>query len=152
VLIAGRGLDVAVTHYLHCKGQILRLPVCFYSEVVTAAIENQILLVHKGREFELRSIQGDLLSLAENPKRFTENRMAPPWSLALRDSSRDRGLGDKLSGLAPIPARPWLFESSDSNAQKPLDTVFMMLASMSGVNIPRLKMSCMVLSAISSAQ
>lgn len=98
-------------------------------------------VVHKGREYELRTIQGDLLHLAEDPLRFMQNRLSPliprndPFNKPKPHETEAQAWKRRTQGYVPIPAQPWMRQSHDSNAQKAVESIFKML----GVNEKKAK-------------
>src|SRR5262249_18796140 len=97
-------------------------------------------VVHNGKEYELRTIQGDLVNLASDPKKFFQNRVSPPVSFLYKEDQKHKkneSILDKLKqrgqGAVPIPIQPWMRESKDTNAQKAIESILKMV----GVNEKR---------------
>lgn len=92
-------------------------------------------VIHRGKEYSLRSVQGDVLNLLEHPLKFFGNRLSPiPRAMTGQDElyqKKNQKLPEKLkqigSGFAPIPAQPWLQNGHNSNAQKAMDSILKMV-------------------------
>lgn len=97
-------------------------------------------LVHGGKEYRLRPVQGDLWSAASGPGQYVRNRLSPLASTAIMAAEgRDRfgrrqSLGDLAKDVArskvPIPLQSWTKESNDPLAKKAFSTILKMV----GVN------------------
>jgi GGDEF domain-containing protein/2'-5' RNA ligase len=97
-------------------------------------------LVHGGKEYRLRTVQGDLWSAMSEPKQYVRNRLSPLASTAImaaegRDRfGRKQGLGEFAKDVArsnvPIPLQSWTKESDDPLAKKAFSTILKMV----GVN------------------
>lgn len=98
-------------------------------------------LVLHGKEYELRTVQGDILHLVTDPKGFFINRVSPVLGLiAKQDKYPPPKHETKMDaakriakGHAPIPAQPWLRKSTDSTAEKAADTILKLV----GVNVKK---------------
>ena len=97
-------------------------------------------LVHGGKEYPLRTVQGDLWSAASGPGQYVRNRLSPLASTAIMAAEgRDRfGRKESLTDLAkdvgrsnvPIPLQPWTKNSDDPLAKKAFSSILKMI----GVN------------------
>lgn len=91
-------------------------------------------VVHDGKEYHLRTIQGDLLDAGGDLRRFLRNRVSPPVSFIFSDDKyrkKHESILDEIKsrgeGAVPIPVQPWMYESRDSNAEKAFDSVMKMI-------------------------
>jgi GGDEF domain-containing protein len=97
-------------------------------------------LVHGGKEYRLRTVQGDLWSATSEPKQYVRNRLSPLASTAVRAAEgrnqfgRKESLTDLGKDLArsnvPIPLQPWTKNSDDPLARKAFGSILKMI----GVN------------------
>jgi hypothetical protein len=98
-------------------------------------------VVHKGKEYSLRTIQGDLVHLATDPQQFLKSRLGPVPSLLLKDDKYQRknqsavdNVKARAGSLVPVPLQPWLRPDSrhhaESNTEKAVDSILKMI----GVN------------------
>jgi 2'-5' RNA ligase len=97
-------------------------------------------LVHKGKEYNLRTVQGDIMSALEKPGQYVRNRLSPLLNTGIQAmEGRDRfghkqtlwRLGKEMArNNVPIPAQPWTKESDDPWAKKALSSILKMV----GVN------------------
>jgi hypothetical protein len=97
-------------------------------------------LVLDGREYRLRTVQGDLLEAVSHPGEFVRNRLSPLLGTSIQVlEGRDRfGHKQSLSRLArdmarnnvPIPLQPWTKDSDDPWAKRALSMILKMV----GVN------------------
>jgi hypothetical protein len=93
-------------------------------------------VVHDGKEYHLRTVQGDVMDAATDPKTFLQNRVSPPVSAVFKNEDphfhkKHESLADKLKshgeGAVPIPLQPWMRQSKDSNAEKAMDSLLKMI-------------------------
>jgi hypothetical protein len=94
-------------------------------------------LVHDGKEYSLRTVQGDLFRALSEPGQYVKNRLSPLASIAIRAAEgRDRfGKKESLEHLAkdvarsnvPIPLQPWTKDSDDPLAKKAISTILKMV-------------------------
>ena len=97
-------------------------------------------LVHGGKEYRLRTVQGDLWSAASEPGQYVRNRLSPLARTAVRAAEGRNQFGKKesLTDLAkdlarsnvPIPLQPWTKNSDDPDAKKAFSSILKMI----GVN------------------
>jgi hypothetical protein len=122
------------------------LAFCTVARILNQAVDNDphwdkpFSLVHGGKEYKLRTVQGDLWSAAHEPAQYARNRLSPLASAAVmaaegRDRfGRKQSLGDLAKDVAksnvPIPLQSWTKESTDPAATKAFSTLLKMV----GVN------------------
>lgn len=96
-------------------------------------------VVSHGKEYELRTIQSDMINAATDPKKFLQNRVSPPVSAIFKNDDphykkKNQSIGDQIKsrvdGMVPVPAEPWMRNSKDSNATKAMESILKMV----GVN------------------
>ena len=97
-------------------------------------------LVHNGKEYKLRTVQGDFWSAVNEPGKYVRNRLSPLASTSImaaegRDRfGRKQSLGELAKDVAtsnvPIPLQSWTKESDDPLAKKAFSTILKMV----GVN------------------
>ena len=97
-------------------------------------------LVDNGKEYGLRTVQGDIFRALSEPGQYVKNRLSPLLSTGMRAvEGRDRfGRRESLTDLAkdvgrsnvPIPLQPWTKESDDPLAKKAFSSILKMV----GVN------------------
>jgi GGDEF domain-containing protein/2'-5' RNA ligase len=97
-------------------------------------------LVYNGREYSLRTVQGDIMSALEKPGQYVRNRVSPLVNVGIQAlEGRDRfghkqtlwRLGKEMAhNNMPIPAQPWTKESDDPWTKKAISTILKMV----GVN------------------
>ena len=97
-------------------------------------------LVHNGKEYKLRTVQGDFWSAINEPGKYVRNRLSPLASTSImaaegRDRfGRKQSLGELAKDVAtsnvPIPLQSWTKESDDPLAKKAFSTILKMV----GVN------------------
>jgi len=122
--------------------------VAFYTlgRILNQAVDNDphwdkpFSLVHGGKEYKLRTVQGDLWSAASEPGQYVRNRLSPLASTAVRAAEgrnqfgRKESLTDLGKDLArsnvPIPLQPWTKNSDDPLAKKAFSSILKMI----GVN------------------
>jgi len=94
-------------------------------------------LVHNGKEYRLRTIQGDLWSAVTESGRFVRNRLSPLVQTSIQAlEGRDRfgrkqSLGELAKDVAksnvPIPLQAWTRKSDDPVAAKAFNTILKMV-------------------------
>jgi hypothetical protein len=97
-------------------------------------------LVHGGKEYRLRTVQGDLWSAASEPGQYVRNRLSPLASTTVRAAEGRNQFGrkesltdlgkDLLRSNVPIPLQPWTKNSDDPLARKAFSSILKMV----GVN------------------
>jgi hypothetical protein len=97
-------------------------------------------LVHGGKEYRLRTVQGDLWSAISEPGQYARNRLSPLASTAVRaaEGRNEFGRKESLTDLGkdlvrsnvPIPLQPWTKNSDDPLAKKAFSSILKMI----GVN------------------
>jgi hypothetical protein len=94
-------------------------------------------VVHGGKDYELRTVQGDLANLIKDPARFVQNRLSPLASLGVQllDRGNYKSAGQKLGDAAkrnvPMPVQSFTQPSTDSVAERVASTI----AKLVGINI-----------------
>jgi hypothetical protein len=98
-------------------------------------------VVHNGKDYELRTIQGDVANLIKDPIQFLKSRFSPVASFALGALSKTNWRGEKttfpqqvkeaVKSNVPIPVQAWTRPGTDSVAEKVVDTVFKLV----GINM-----------------
>jgi hypothetical protein len=122
--------------------------VAFYTlgRILNQAVDNDphwdkpFSLVHGGKEYRLRTVQGDLWSAASEPGQYVRNRLSPLASTAVRAAEGRNQFGRKESltdlgkdlvrSNVPIPLQPWTKNSDDPLAKKAFSSILKMV----GVN------------------
>jgi GGDEF domain-containing protein/2'-5' RNA ligase len=97
-------------------------------------------LIHSGKEYRLRTVQGDLWSAVSEPGQYARNRLSPLASTGVRAAEGRNQFGrkesitdlgkDLLRSNVPIPLQPWTKNSDDPLARKAFSSILKMI----GVN------------------
>lgn len=97
-------------------------------------------LVHGGKEYSLRTVQGDMYDAATDSAKFIKNRLSPLVNTGVQSVYGVDRFGNKATPmeraknaakeLIPIPAQPWANKPNDSTSSKVADTILKMI----GVN------------------
>lgn len=96
-------------------------------------LSNPFSLVYRGKEYSLRSIQGDLFNAIKDPVAFIGNRLSPLLNFAIEaKTGRDywgkkQSFGKQLVTTAgrnvPIPLQPWTKGGKDPAAERAVESM-----------------------------
>lgn len=103
-------------------------------------LDKPFTLVYHGKEYHLRTVQGDMVELFQHPNDFAENRLSPIVSFGIHMLTRtDRfnqpsPAGDviknSIKSEVPIPLQSWM-QNTDSAAERVIQTILKSV----GVNV-----------------